>query len=295
LALAVLAALALPSIVRAARRDAKRDGAQRVLVLAVSGLPKERMEWAQAMLAELEHVHGQTQRWRFSLGCACAATRIRLQTPAPGGAGLRVVILGCAIASVALVAYGLIHYPGLRSEPDVAAALTLFLATVLTYAGLALVLARGVGQQAIAARRFGLWGGLVTGPAWLVGIAPPAALKAWVFVPLLIALIGPATVASVAGHRSRDSRTGIHTALWSGLIAGLTVFIVWALMTYANADGPYDDGLVRDFRNSGAHDLATYAVNDDLGSGLVLLLMVPAIALALGTLGNRFLKLSRHS
>jgi hypothetical protein len=292
-ALAVLAALALPSIVRALRRDADRDGAQRFLARAVSGLPPERLEWAQAMLGELEHVHGHKERWLFSLGCAWAATRIRLRTPAPGGAGLRAAILGCAIASVALVAYGLIRYPGLRSEPNVWAAMSLFLAAVLTYAGLALVLARGVSQQAIAARRFGLWAGLVTGAGWLVGIAPPAALKAWVFLPLLVALIGPATVAIIAGRRSRDSRTGIHTALWSGLVAGLTVFIVWAVMTYAEAGGPYDDGVLRDFRHSGAHDLATYAVNDNLGSGLVLLLMIPTIALAIGTLGTRIVKAAR--
>ncbi len=32
---------------------------------------------------------------------------------------------------------------------------------------------------------------------------------------------------------------------------------------------------------------ATYAVSDDLGSGLVLLLLVPTVALALGSLGAR--------
>jgi len=75
--------------------------------------------------------------------------------------------------------------------------------------------------------------------------------------------------------------------LWSGLVAGLIVFVVWAIMTYVNAGGPYDRGLVEDFRQSGAHDLATYAVSDNLGSGLVLLVLVPTVALALGTLGVR--------
>ena len=132
------------------------------------------------------------------------------------------------------------------------------------------------------------------GAGWLLGIPPPAALKGWVFLPLLIALFGPATVAAVAGHRSRDWRTGTLTALWSGLVAGLTVFIVWATVTYANAGGPYDAGLVKDFHNSGAHDLPTYAVSDDLGSGLVLLLLIPTIALALGTLSTRIVKRTQH-
>ena len=56
-------------------------------------------------------------------------------------------------------------------------------------------------------------------------------------------------------------------------------------VTYANEGRPYDAGLVRDFHASGAHDLATYAVSDDLGSGLVLLVLVPTVALALGSLG----------
>jgi hypothetical protein len=165
-----------------------------------------------------------------------------------------------------------------------------FLATLVTYVGIAVVLARGVSRQAVAARRFGLSGGVATGLGWLLCIAPPAALKGWVFVPLLIALVGPATAAVIAARRTRDARTGVHTALWSGIVAGLTVFIVWSVTTYAKAGGPYDSGLLKDFRKSHAHDLATYAVNDNLGSGLVLLLMIPTIALALGTLGTRLLK-----
>ena len=173
------------------------------------------------MLAEFDQVQGRRARWRFSLGCAWAASRIRLQSPEPGGAGLRAVILGCAVLSLALVGYGLVHYPGLRSEPNVWGAMIVFLATLLTYAGLAIVLARGVSQQAIAARRFGLSEALPPGPAGCSASHPPAALKGWVFLPLLIALIGPAMVATVAARRSRDSRTGNLTALWSGLVAGL--------------------------------------------------------------------------
>ena len=115
------------------------------------------------------------------------------------------------------------------------------------------------------------------------------------FLPLLIALIGPALVATIAGHRSRDTRTGNLTALWSGLVAGFTVFIFWTTMTYANAGGPYDSGLVKDFQSSGAHDLPTYAISDNLGSGLVLLLLIPTVALALGTLGTRLLNATRHA
>jgi hypothetical protein len=296
LALAVLAAcFVIPGIARSVHPGAERDQARRLLALTVRGLPRDRLEWGQAMLRELDHVQGRRSRWRFSLGCAWAAGRIRLRSPEPGGAGLRTVICGSTTVSFGLVCYGLVQYPGLRSEPNLWGAMLVFLATLLVYVALAVVLARGVSQQSIAARRFGLVGGLATGAGWLLGIAPPAALKGWVFLPLLIALIGPALVATIAGHRSRDARTGSLTALWSGLVGGLTVFIVWTIVTYVNAGGPYDTGLVNDFRQSGAHDLPTYAINDNLGSGLVLLLLIPTVALAVGTLGTRLLNANRHA
>jgi hypothetical protein len=247
------------------------------------------------MLAEFEQVQGRWPRWRFTLGCAWAAAQIRLRSPEPGGAGLRTVILGCATLALALVGYGLVRYPGLGSEPDAWAAIVVFLATLLVYAGLAIVLARGVSHRSVAARRFGVVGGFATGAGWLLGLAPPAALKGWVFLPLLIALVGPALTATIAGHRSRDPRTGSLTALWSGLVAGLTVFIVWTTVTYANAAGPYDSGLIKDFHRSGARDLQTYAISDSLGSGLVLLLLIPTVALAVGTLGTRLVDVTRHA
>ena len=276
-------------VVRAFPAEGEHDRARRFLGLAVRGLPVERLEWAQAMLAELDQVQGLHARWQFSLGCAWASVRIRLRSPEAGGAGLRAVILGCATVSLALVGYGLVHYPGLRSDPNLGGAMVVFLTTLLVYAGLAVVLAGGVSHQAISARRFGLVGGLATGAGWLLGISPPAALKGWVFLPLLIAL-----VATIAGHRSRDTRTGNLTALWSGIVAGFTVFIVWTTVSYADAGGPYDSGLVKDFHSSGAHDLPTYAISDNLGSGLVLLLLIPTVALALGILGTRLLSATRH-
>jgi hypothetical protein len=295
LALAVLVALAAPGILRGFRGGIGHDPARRLLALSVRGLPPDRVDWARAMLGEFEQVQGRQARWRFSLGCAWAAGRIRLESPEAGGAGLRGVIFGCAALSLALVGYGFVQYPGLRFEPNFWGAMIVFLATLLTYVGLAVVLARGGSQEAITARRFGLGGGLATGAGWLLGVAPPAALKGWVFLPLLIALVGPAAVATIAGHRSRDLRTGNLTALWSGLVAGLAVFIVWASVTYADAGGPYDDGLLKDFRASGAHDLPTYAVGDSLGSGLVLLLLIPTVACALGALGIRLLKATRQT
>jgi hypothetical protein len=289
-ALVVLAVLfVVPAIVHGLRGGVGPDRSRQLLALAARSLPPDRLDWKEAMIGEFDHIQGRRARWRFSLGCAWAIGRIRVQSPEPGGAGLRAVIVGCAVVSFALVAYGLIQYPGLHSEPNFWGAMIVFLLTLLTYAVLAVLLARGASDQSINARRFGLLGGITVGAGWLLGIAPPAVLKGWVFLPLLIALAGPAVVAALAGHRTRDLRTATLTALWTGLVAGLTVFIIWTTTTYTNAGGPYDDGLLRDFHTSGAHDLPTYAISDNLGSGLVLLILIPTVALALGTLAARIL------
>ena len=287
--LALAVTCALPAIVLARRICGAADGdrARLLLVLAAQGLPADQVDWAQAMLVELDQVEGRRERWQFSVGCVWAAVRIRVRSREPGGALLRVVVLACVVIALALVGYGLVHYPGLRSEPNVWGAMTAFLATLLVYIALTVLLSRGVTQRSAAARRYGLAGGLAVGVGWLLGIAPPAAFRGWVFLPLLIALLGPAVVAAVAGHRARDARTGTLAALWSGLVGGLIVFIVWVTVTYTNAGGPYDSGLLTDFHKSGTPDLATYAVSDNLGSGLVLLLMIPTVALALGSLSAR--------
>src|SRR3954468_19078012 len=177
-ALLVLAALFVaPAIAHGLRGGVASDRSRRLLALAVRSLPPDRLDWKEAMLGEFDHVQGRQARWRFSLGCAWAAGRIRLQSPQPGGAGLRAVIVGCAVISFALVGYGLVQYPGLHSEPNFWGAMIVFSLTLLTYAMLAVLLARGVSHQLVAARRIGLLGGLAVGAGWLLGISPPAVLK----------------------------------------------------------------------------------------------------------------------
>ena len=284
----IVATLAVPTFLRVLRVRGSMDGdhARLVIVFAAQGLPPDRADWAQAMLVEFDRVEGRRERWLFSLGCAWASARIRIGSQEPGGALLRAVVLASAAIALVLVGYGLVEYPGLRSEPNVWGATVVFVATLLAYTALTVLLSRGEAQPLATARRYGIAGGLAVGVGWFLGTAPPSALKGWVFLPLLIALLGPAIVAALAGHRANDSRAGMLAALWSGLVGGLSVFI-WVTLTYTNAGGPYDSGLIRDFQRSGAPDLATYAVNDNLGSGLVLLLMIPTVALALGSLTAR--------
>jgi hypothetical protein len=244
------------------------------------------------MRAELVHVRGRRARWRFSVGCVWAAGRIQARAlfgrrSADGGTGLLGLVLAGLAAALALAAYGLLHYPGLRSGHSVWASLSFFVALLFAYAVMALALSSSNEGHARVSRRYGLAGGLAVGAAWFVIFEPTSLLKAFVAVPLAVAVFGPACVAVLASRSSRDARVGTHAALWSGIVGGLLVFIVWVAATYLQNGRPYDAGLVRDFHRSGASDLATYAVGDDLGSGMVLLVLVPTVALALGSLFAR--------
>ena len=63
------------------------------------------------------------------------------------------------------------------------------------------------------------------------------------------------------------------------------MFLLWAGEAVVAAGRPYDAGLLRDFATSGAPDLATYAVNESLGTGIMLLVLVPLVSVATGFVG----------
>ena len=267
------------------RTEAGTDRAARALALAVRGLPSERADWGDAMSAELAGVRGGRARWSFSVGCARTAVGMQMRATAlardRGGTSLRASVLAAIAASVVLAFYGPVRYPGLRTG-DSWLALTAFLAIMVAYGLGALSLSRGRGSAPAIARRCGVAGGLAVGGGWLLLFLHVS--KAFFFVPLAVALVAPIVVAAVAGHSSHDTRVGRAAALWSGLVGGLLVFIVYVTVTYAGDGRPYDAQMVRDFHASGARDLVTYAVADDLGGALSMLVIIPVVALALGSL-----------
>ena len=241
------------------------------------------------MRAELACVDGRRARWGFSLGCSRTAVALRMRAavmaPERGGGGARASLLMAIGATVLLAFDGLVRYPGLRTGPGAWLSAAAFVMLMLAYVVAALSLSRGETRAAAIARRYGLGGGVAVGAGWLLILAPVS--KAFVFVPLAIALLAPAGVAVLAGRSSHDVRAGRAAALWSGLTGGLLVFIVWVTITYAHDGRPYDAQMMRDFRASGSHDLTAYAVGDVLGGALGLLLVIPVVALALGSLAGR--------
>ena len=91
----------------------------------------------------------------------------------------------------------------------------------------------------------------------------------------MIALFVPAALAASTAHATRDARAATATAIWSGLVGGLLAFITWVTATYLRDGRPYDPQLLRDFHHSHAHNLAAYAVSDNLGTALSLLVLIP--------------------
>jgi hypothetical protein len=262
-----------------------------LLAFAARGLPAGHDNWRRAMYNELTHVRGSASRWRFSLGCVAAITRIQTRsavcTPPPGTRIVRAVVLGGIATAAALTAFGLERYPELRSASGTWPAIAACVALLVAYAVMALVLSGSVRPGAMLARRHGLIGGLAVGGAWFVILSPTHVLKAWVALPLVVVLLGPACTAALVGRAAREPRAATHAALWSGIIGGLVAFAIWMTATYVRAGRPYDAGLIRDFHRSGAPSLPAYAVGENFGSGLVLLMLVPIVALALGSLAGR--------
>jgi hypothetical protein len=290
----IVAVRVVPAVVRVhrlMRDEGPDDRAACLLALTLRGLPRERAEWGAAMRAELAAVSGRGARWRFSLSCSRAAIMLRfghsVASRDRGGVAVRAGVLMAIACSLGLALYGLLHYPGLRAGASVWVSLAAFSLLLALYALGGLTLCRGVDAQAATARLHAVVGGVVIGGAWLMLVTPGELAKQLVFVPLLVALIAPCGVALGTARALGDTAMASAAALWSGMIGALLAFIVWVTATYASDGRPYDAQLVRDFHASGAHDLATYAVGDDLGAAVGLLVIIPVVALALGSLAAR--------
>jgi hypothetical protein len=267
----------------------RTDRPTAVLRLAARWLPSDRAAWGEAMLAELDESADPRGRWRFALGCLRAAAAIRLRATlvadTRGGNPMRVVLLGTVAAAAVLTAYGMVRYPGLGVSADAGPTGAALAAALVIDAVLLFTLLRGTAPQAGRARRLGAIAGVVAGLAWLA-VLSPGPLKSWVLVPLLIALACPAVVAAVTARGAGGAAAPTAAAVWTGIVGGLVVFVGWAATTYLRAGRPYDAQLIRDFRHSGAHDLATYAIAGNLESAVGLLAAIPIVCLALGSVAR---------
>jgi hypothetical protein len=242
------------------------------LVAWVVGRP----EWGRAMIAEVDQISAPGARRQFAFGCLRALAR----SAAMAVAGFTVT----GVLSIAVVLAALLRYPGLVAGVGTWLAVGFFCAVIVGYvaaaAGLTARLVRTQSQAVVL-----LSGAAIAGSWMVVGLSASWAPAA---VPMTLLALGPA-MALVLGwrttRRSSSPSTGVQSVCLAAFVAGLGLFLLWAGQTVLFAGRPYDAGMVRDFRSSGARDLATYAVSDSLGSGMMLLLLVPLVSLAAGAAG----------
>ncbi|NYG06853.1 hypothetical protein BJ986_001340 [Phycicoccus badiiscoriae] len=260
------------------------DGAARVLGILRRLVAPGRREWGDAMWGELANVRGRRARWRFTLGCLVAV----LMTPAavrdPGRHLLRLLALGVGGAG-ALVAIAFLRYPGLLTGVGTGLAVLAFLGVLVVYLVVAR-LATNAAPDGAAARVALLCTAVIVGCWVLVETATvlPTAVHAGLLGAAGIALT-PLVAGFLSGRRAPSRATAPAGAVLTSLAAGIVLFVVWVGETVATGGQPYDPGQLRDFRSSGARDLATYAVSDNLGASMVLLILVPLVSACLGILG----------
>jgi hypothetical protein len=256
------------------------DGPSRLLGWAVRALPADRAPWGEAMFGELQEMRNRRQRWRFAAGCAGAAILLPSRRADFAGLAARLVA-ATALACAGLVVYGVRRYPEILTLPGTRPVLAVFTVVLAGYTAIAAALVRR-GNVA----RSGLISGLGLAAVWvLAGI--PVVSQASTPARFLLPAIPIATLAAGAVVARRRSTTAVRQpiALFSALVAGLVVFLAYAGDTLLTAGGPYDAGQLRDFPGSGVPDLATYAVNDNLGTAMMLLLFIPAVTAAIGCAG----------
>ena len=147
---------------------------------------------------------------------------------------------------------------------------------------------RRMDQAALDAVRVAMAGALVIAALWIV-VGVTASFGGSDYLATLLLLVLPAaslTVGALGAWRGGTASTGRLAAVLLAIGSGLLVFLVWVSDTLLTGGRPYDAGMVRDFHSSGAHDLATYAVSDNLGSAMMLLLLVPMLVALFGLAGT---------
>lgn len=235
-----------------------------------------RPEWGQAMLAEVDQIPTRRARRRFAMGCLHA---LALSVPA--------VVAGFVAAgllSVTVVVAALVCYPGLVTGAGTWLAIGFFFAVIVGYVLAAAGLAARLAPRT-STTRVVFAGAAIAGSWMVVGLSASAAPHG---LSITLLVLTPAVALGLGWRVTRRMSSfaiGVQHVGLAAVTAGFGLFLLWAGQTVLFAGRPYDAGMVRDFRTSAAPDLATYAVSDSLGSGMMLLLLVPLVSLAAGGMG----------
>jgi hypothetical protein len=260
------------------RRGAGADIPAAVVGWAARLLSVDRAEWGQAMLGELGQYKGSA-RWRYALGCAVAA--IGLPRRGRSARWVMASVLVASIVSAGLVGYGFARYPGMVTGTGTWLALAAFAAVLAGF-----VVVTGVTTRQSPIGVTGLVCGCALAGVWIVvGAVALSTRSTGSMLLLLILPLASIAVGVIGARRGRTRTAGRRAALVSAVVAALAVFLVLAADTLITGGRPYDTGQLQDFATSGYPDMATYAVSDNLGTAMVLLLLMSAMTALLGSAG----------
>jgi hypothetical protein len=275
----VLLLAAVAGVTLALLRRSAVDFPARLLAWAIGFLAADRADWGQAMVGELEQLHHRGSRWRFALGCVIATLLFPARRARTGRLAI-VLVVAAAVGSAGLVGFGLARYPAILSGRNIWPVLVTFAVLLAAFSLVTMVLVRRDAAAGLA-----LVGGLGTAAVWL-GFGYPAVTYAKerpALALLLLALpLAPLVVGAAAARRGRSGAAGRQAALLSAIVAGLFLFLALAGDTLLTAGGPYDSGQLRDFPGSRFPDIASYAVSDNLGTAMSLLLLASMVTAVLG-------------
>jgi hypothetical protein len=290
LIIVALIVLAVAAGVYRARRERGTGGGADIPAAVVGWaarlLSVDRAQWGQAMLGELGQYEGFA-RWRYALGCAVAA--IGLPRRGRSGRWVMAYVLVASIASAGLVGYGFARYPGMVTGTGTWLALATFAALLAGF-----VMVTGVTTRRSPLGVTGLVCGCALAGVWIVVGAVTLSTRSTASMFLLLILPLASIAVGVIGARRGHTRTaGRRAALVSAVVAALAVFLVLATDTLITGGRPYDAGQLQDFATSGYPDMATYAVSDNLGTAMVLLLLMSVMTAVLGSAGASLAR--RHS
>ena len=198
------------------------DLSAQVLAAAVRLLPAHQAEWGRAMIAELSHLHAGGSRRRFVAGCL-RAILLAPRTQDVPGRSLVGVVTAVTIGCVGLVAYGLVHYPGIRTGAGVWVATAACLAALAAYLVTAVVVVGRLTESRRALVPLALLGGSAVAVLWLlVGVA---ATSSWVpgVLPVLLIPLGSLTLGGAAAWRGRTSVAGRQVVVLAALARELAI------------------------------------------------------------------------
>ncbi|MGZ3401929.1 MAG: hypothetical protein ACXWKN_00695 [Phenylobacterium sp.] len=211
------------------------------------------------------------------------------------GAPLRWTILAAAVASLALIVFGVAATPGVLAMgsrwlgPLAAAAMVGLYAAVGAWAH---TTDRRRPETMVWAQRAGFAAaGVYVGEILLEYAVQPADNTSWGLVEFAAVFACYAMAGAGGAARSRRLWPAVQSALWAAAVATLVWYAVLLAVTFAftgtaaqqavfRAEGDFDD-----FRRSGLSDFKVFSVQDLLGAGFFHLLLSPIFAAILGLLG----------